>query len=267
MPKNVQQQLLSAMTLCRIVIPARYGASRLPGKPLLSIAGKPMIVHVCERALEAGCGDVFVATDDERIAEAVRDLAVTAVITRKEHESGTERIAELVERCGWGDREIVVNLQGDEPLIDPSLITKLAQSLKARAAVGMATLAVPLQTCREAFDPNVVKVVMDAEGYALYFSRAPIPWSRDDFGDVEVKRLPEGFQWRRHLGIYAYTVEFLKAYVAGSVSPLEQVERLEQLRVLWRGGKILVIDTDAVPVAGVDTAADLERVRATFSGH
>jgi 3-deoxy-manno-octulosonate cytidylyltransferase (CMP-KDO synthetase) len=249
--------------LCKIVIPARYGSSRLPGKPLLPIAGKPMIVHVCERALEAGCGEVLLATDDPRIADAVAGIDVTPVLTRPDHNSGSERLAEVAEVKGWADGQIVVNLQGDEPMMDPGLIRQLASALAGQSAAPVATLAAPIESRAEVFDPNAVKVVIDAEGYALYFSRAPIPWNRDGFGD-EGTDLPADFPWLRHIGIYAYSAGFLKEYVAAPPSRLEEVERLEQLRILWMGRKILVLPIEAAPEAGVDTAADLERVRASL---
>jgi 3-deoxy-manno-octulosonate cytidylyltransferase (CMP-KDO synthetase) len=245
----------------KIAIPARHGSSRLPGKPLLDIAGKPMIVHVCERALEAGASEVVVATDDPRIAEAVAGLPVRAVMTGEQHRSGTERIAEAADLLGWKDETIVVNLQGDEPLIPPDLKRRLAVLLARQDVAEVATLAAPIQDREEVFNPHAVKVVLDRDGHALYFSRAPIPWHRDAFAG-QGEALPAGFPWLRHIGIYAYSAGFLRRYVAWPPSPLEEVESLEQLRILWMGERILVMPVDSAPEAGVDTEEDLRRVRA-----
>ena len=247
----------------KIVIPARLGSSRLPGKPLLDILGKPMIVHVCERALESG-GEVFVATDDDRIIRAVESLRVTALMTREDHQSGTERISEVAERLSWPDQELIVNLQGDEPLIQPNLIRQLAAALKSQTRAEVATLAAPVHRAEEVFDPHAVKVVMDHQGYALYFSRAPIPWDRQTF---QTKRdvLPSAPLWFRHIGIYAYTGGFLRRYVSWPSSELERVEALEQLRILYQGEALKVVVVDSAPPAGVDTPADLERVKALFA--
>jgi 3-deoxy-manno-octulosonate cytidylyltransferase (CMP-KDO synthetase) len=246
------------MAAFKIVIPARYGSTRLPGKPLLSIAGKPMIVHVCERALEAG-DEVFVATDDERIAAAVAGLPVRAILTRPDHGSGTERITEVADCLGWPDDAIVVNLQGDEPLMHPELVRRLAEALANPGAAQVATLAAPIREIIEVFNPNAVKVVTDQNGHALYFSRSPIPWHRGSF-DTETPDLPEDFPWLRHIGIYAYSAGFLRRYVRWPASRLETVEALEQLRILWQGERILVLPVDAAPEAGVDTEGDLRRV-------
>ena len=241
-----------------IVIPARYGSSRLPGKPLLSLAGRPMIVHVCERALEAG-GNVIVATDDERIRDAVSHLPVRALMTRKEHASGSERIAEVVDQLGWSDDEIVVNLQGDEPLIRPHLVRLVATALASQSIAQVATLAAPIKNHSEIVDPNAVKTVLDQNGYALYFSRAPIPWYRAGFINAGT-RLPGNFPYLRHVGIYAYSAGFLRRYVSWPPSQLETVEALEQLRILWYGERILVLPVEEAPEAGVDTEDDLQRV-------
>lgn len=248
------------MAQFKIVIPARYGSTRLPGKPLLPIAGKPMIVHVCERALEAG-DEVFLATDDERIGQAVADLPVKAVMTRPDHASGTERIAEVADLMNWPDDAIVVNLQGDEPLMRPALIRDLAAALAGQQAAQVATLAAPIREPDEVFAPQAVKTVLDRQGYALYFSRAPIPWSRDGFGFGQGNaKLPGDFPWLRHIGIYAYSAGFLRRYVRWPASRLEAVEALEQLRILWQGERILVLPVDEAPHAGVDTEGDLRRV-------
>lgn len=248
----------------RVVIPARHGSSRLPGKPLLNIAGKPMIVHVCERALEA-CHDVYVATDDERIRAAVAGLPVTAVMTREDHGSGTERIAEVADRLGWPDDTRVVNLQGDEPLMRPELIRQLADTLAVEASAEMATLATAIEDSADVFDPHAVKVVLDRHGHALYFSRAPIPWHRESFGQTGKTGVAD-FPWLRHIGIYAYTAGFLRRYVNWPVSRLECVEALEQLRILWQGERIRVLTVASAPHAGVDTEADLRRVAGVLGG-
>lgn len=243
-----------------IVIPARYGSTRLPGKPLLELGGKPMIVHVCERALEAGAAQVVVATDDERIAEAVDGLPVTAMLTRPEHASGTERLAEVAERLAWNDDTIVVNLQGDEPFMESVLLRALAAALRQRQDCPVATLAAPIRQAEEIFDPNVVKVVTDGESRALYFSRAAVPWDRDSFAEgAAVPKSGQGMPYRRHIGVYAYTAAYLRRYVDLAPSPLEHIERLEQLRILWHGDRILVVPVEGTPAPGIDTAADLER--------
>lgn len=244
----------------KIVIPARYGSSRLPGKPLLLIGGKPMIAHVCERALEAGASEVVVATDDERIGEAIAGLGVKAVMTRPDHNSGTERIAEVADILAWADSELIVNVQGDEPLIRPELIRRLAKVLAVQGEAEVATLAAPITERAEVFNPNAVKVVLDRNGHALYFSRAPIPWHRDSFA-ADDDGLPEGFVYLRHIGIYAYTAGFLRRYVRWPASRLESIESLEQLRILWSGERIRVLPVERAPEAGVDTEADLHRVK------
>ena len=249
----------------RVVVPARYGSQRLPGKPLLDIAGKPMIQHVYERACESGADDVVVATDDARIQAAVRLFTDRVCMTSGTHASGTDRIAEVVQILNWPDDTVVVNLQGDEPLMPPALLAQVAETLVTHAACEMATLAVPLTDPEQLFDPNAVKVVMDRNGYALYFSRATIPWKRDLF-DVDAAPQPAWLDGvYRHLGIYAYRAGFLAGYANLPVSPIERMESLEQLRVLWSGGRIAVDIAAHAPPAGVDTAADLARVIATLS--
>jgi 3-deoxy-manno-octulosonate cytidylyltransferase (CMP-KDO synthetase) len=247
-------------TAFKVVIPARYASTRLPGKPLLDIAGQPMIAHVCQRALEANAEQVLVATDDVRIFDAVSALGIQAVMTAAEHQSGTERIAEVASLLGWDAQTIVVNLQGDEPLIPPGYIHDVAQALAGETQAGMATLAARIESSEEVFNPNAVKVVLDKDGYALYFSRAPIPWQRGNFPDRYDSHPPYGAL--RHIGMYAYTVDFLQRYCSWSSSPLETVEALEQLRILWHGEKIRVQVVAHTPEAGVDTDADLQRVTA-----
>jgi len=243
----------------KVVIPARYASSRLPGKPLLDIAGKPMIAHVCERAKEANADEVVVATDDQRIFQAVSDLGIKSVMTRVDHQSGTERIAEVARLCGWSDDDVIVNLQGDEPLIPPESIREVATALASQKLAGIATLAANIIDSEEIFNPNAVKVVLNQAGYALYFSRAPIPWQRGVFD--QVNRSPTGAQpYLRHIGLYAYRVDFLNRYCSWPASILESVEALEQLRILWQGEAILVKVIDKTPEAGVDTHEDLLRV-------
>lgn len=243
----------------KVVIPARYGSTRLPGKPLLNIAGRPMIAHVCERAQEAEADEIIVATDDDRIFQAVVDLGFKAVMTCADHQSGTERLAEVARLCGWAADEIIVNLQGDEPLIPPAYIRNVAAALAGQQIAGIATLAARINESEEIFNPNAVKVVLNKDGYALYFSRAPIPWERDAFtsaGGAPSGKMPH----LRHIGMYAYTVDFLNRYCLWAPSMLESVESLEQLRILWHGEAIRVEIVDKTPAAGVDTQEDLMRV-------
>jgi 3-deoxy-manno-octulosonate cytidylyltransferase (CMP-KDO synthetase) len=241
------------------VIPARHASTRLPGKPLLDIAGKPMVVHVVERAIESGAAEVWVATDHEGIAAMVRAHGYQACLTSPGHVSGTDRIAEVVAQRGWGDDEIVVNVQGDEPLIAPELIRAVARHLHDHPEAAMSTACHAIRERETMFNPNVVKVVTDRQGYALYFSRAPIPYARDAF--VSPAGFPDGLPVYRHIGIYAYRAAFLKTYQHLEPAAIEQFEALEQLRALWHGFKIGVAVTESAPVAGVDTADDLERVR------
>ena len=240
-----------------VIIPARYASTRLPGKPLVDINGKPMVVHVLERARESGAARIIVATDHDEVAKAVQAAGGEVCMTRADHQSGTERLAEVVEKCGFSDDTVNVNVQGDEPMIPPAIIRQVAENLAARD-VGMATLAAPIHSAEEAFNPNAVKVVLDAEGYALYFSRATIPWDRDRFA---VSRDTIGDTLLRHLGIYGYRAGFIRRYVNWQASPLENIEMLEQLRVLWYGEKIHVAVAAEIPGTGVDTPVDLQRVR------
>jgi 3-deoxy-manno-octulosonate cytidylyltransferase (CMP-KDO synthetase) len=244
----------------KVVIPARYGSTRLAGKPLLNIAGKPMIAHVCERASEANADEIVVATDDKRIFDTVSQLGFQAVLTRENHESGTERIAEVAEKFGWADDTIIVNLQGDEPLLPAEYIRQVAHALANQYQAGIATLAAKIHDTEEIFNSNAVKVVLDKHGYALYFSRAPIPWNRATFSTT--KEMPTSVPYLRHIGMYAYTASFLKKYCAWESSPLEQIESLEQLRILWHGEKVLVQRVEETPPSGVDTIEDLQRVEA-----
>ena len=247
----------------RVVIPARYASTRLPGKPLADIAGKPMVVRVCEAAAQSGAAEVIVATDDERVCAAVRAHGFTPCMTRGDHASGTDRIAEVAMLRAWDDAEIVVNVQGDEPLIDPQLVSAVAQALADDAHAAIATAAHALEDVGELLNPNVVKVVTAADGRALYFSRAPIPWHLDGFA-TQRETLPPGYRPRRHVGLYAYRVDFLKRYGQLAPAPLEQWEALEQLRAMWHGFPIRVIDCQHPPAPGVDTAEDLARTRMLF---
>lgn len=243
------------------IIPARYGSSRLPGKPLADINGKPMVVHVMERALESGAKRVIVATDHPEVVKAVEDAGGEVCLTRADHQSGTERLAEVIELCQFADDEIIVNVQGDEPLIPPVIIRQVAENL-ANSEAGMSTLAVPIETAEEAFNPNAVKIVRNVQGYAMYFSRAAIPWERERFA---ISKETIGDVFLRHIGIYAYRAGFIRQYVKWEPSELEHIELLEQLRVLWYGEKIHVGVAKAIPSVGVDTPEDLERVRAILS--
>ncbi|MEO8464426.1 MAG: 3-deoxy-manno-octulosonate cytidylyltransferase [Gammaproteobacteria bacterium] len=233
------------------VIPARYASTRLPGKPLKDIAGKPMIQWVYEQVAQSGAAEVFVATDDERIAAACRDFGAPVEMTSPEHASGTDRVAELAHRFGWPDEQIVVNVQGDEPLISPLCIAQTARLLGWHPEATIATLTTPLTDAAEFRDSNFVKVVMDKNGWALYFSRAPIPWPRD--GGMPMVR--------RHIGLYAYRVGGLKAISAAPPCALEETEQLEQLRALWLGFRIIVADAVEPSSPAVDTEQDLAKIR------
>jgi len=247
----------------QVVIPARYGSSRLPGKPLADIGGRPMVLHVVERALQAGAESVVVATDDARVQQAVVAAGHQAIMTSPDHQSGTERLVEVAETLGWDDDTLVVNVQGDEPLIDPALIREAARQLVLHDDAVMATLAHPIHEHADFINPNVVKVVIDEAGYALYFSRAPIPWPRDAFAAAQ-QTMPHELGALRHIGLYAYRAGFLRTYASLAASPLERCEMLEQLRVLWHGYRISLGITPSAPAPGVDTAEDLARVRALF---
>ena len=249
------------MTEFAVVIPARFASTRLPGKPLLDLAGAPMVVHVARRAQASGAQSVIVATDHDDIAQAVSRHGFEAVMTASEHPSGTDRIAEVARAKGWREDEIVVNVQGDEPLIDPALIASVAATLASAPDAAIATACTALTEPHELTNPNVVKAVLDRDGYALYFSRAPIPYPRDAFR-VAPAQLPSDFVAYRHIGLYAYRCSFLQAYSKLAPSPLERFEALEQLRALWHGFRIAVSVSAAAPVAGVDTEEDLARVRA-----
>lgn len=244
----------------KVVIPARYASLRLPGKPLRDIAGKAMILHVLDRARESQAQEVLVATDDQRILEIVEAAGGQACLTRSDHYSGSDRIAEVAEKRAWNETTIIVNLQGDEPCMPAELIDQVAQDMASHASAQVTTLSAPIRLREPLFDPHVVKVVTDAEGYALYFSRAPIPWHRDEFM-AQRTELPAGVPFQRHIGLYAYRAGFLKHYVSYRPAPLETAETLEQLRVLWYGGRIHVSQAVKEPGRGVDTLEDLHRAQ------
>ena len=252
------------MNIFKVVIPARYASTRLPGKPLADIAGKPMVVRVAEAAIKSGAAEVVVATDDPRVLDAVTAYGHAAVMTRADHPSGTDRIAEVAQQRGWSDAEIVVNVQGDEPLLNPLLVAEVAQALSVDHEAAIATAAHPLADMAEFLNPNIVKVETTSAGRALYFSRAPIPWHRDGFA-ASRECLPAGFAARRHIGLYAYRVSFLRCYGQLAPAQIEQWEALEQLRALWHGYPIHVVDCTHPPAPGVDTPEDLARVRDIFT--
>ncbi|MDD2893163.1 MAG: 3-deoxy-manno-octulosonate cytidylyltransferase [Halothiobacillaceae bacterium] len=247
----------------KLVIPARYASTRLPGKPLLEIAGKPLVQHVLEAAKRSQAEQIVLATDDARIAETGQRLGVQVVMTSPDHSTGTDRLAEVVQTMGWADDAVVVNLQGDEPLIPPSLLNRLAANLLQLPQAGIATLCTPIHHARDMFDPHVVKVVRDRYGFALYFSRAPIPWERDQFGVEDGAAHEHGF---RHLGLYAYRAGFLRDFATWPEAPIEGLEKLEQLRALWHGVRIHVDVVDEPPGHGVDTEEDRQRVAALLRG-
>ena len=252
------------MTEFVVAIPARYAASRLPGKPLRLLGGEPLVLHVARRALLAGAREVWVATDDGRIADALDGLAqVQVAMTASSHASGTDRLAECARIAGWSDDTVVVNLQGDEPFAPAEGIRAVAQALVDGRAP-MSTLATVVEDAQTLFDPNVVKLVRTLHGQALYFSRAPIAWHRDAFANSR-DHLPPGVQWLRHIGIYGYRAGFLRRFPSLPPAALESTEALEQLRVLWHGHRIAVHVSATVPGPGIDTPEDLARVRALFA--
>ncbi|WP_122498995.1 3-deoxy-manno-octulosonate cytidylyltransferase [Pseudomonas viridiflava] len=243
-----------------VVIPARYGSSRFPGKPLKVIAGKPMVQLVWEQARKSSAQRVVVATDDVRIFEACQAFGAEVLMTRDDHNSGTDRLAEVAAQLGLTADAIVVNVQGDEPMIPPAVIDQVASNLAAHPEAGISTLAEPIDDVAALFNPNVVKVSSDINGLALTFSRAPLPWARDALA-ANRDELPAGVPLRRHIGIYAYRAGFLHDFVSWGPCMLENTENLEQLRALWNGVRIHVADALEAPPAGVDTPEDLERVR------
>lgn len=250
------------MTLAfTVAIPARLSSTRLPGKPLRLLAGRPMVLHVIDRALESGAGEIVLATDSEAIAEAAAKSGVRIVLTRPDHPSGTDRLAEVAERLDWDRQRIVVNLQGDEPLVPAAAIRAAAEGLVAHPDCAIATLAQPISGIEAFLDPNVVKVVVDAQGRALYFSRAPIPWPRDSFAHSR-EQMPGTLRAWRHIGLYAYRSGFLRDFPSFPPCELELAESLEQLRALYVGERIAVIRSPLDFPAGIDTDEDLARVEA-----
>lgn len=248
-----------------VVIPARFSSSRFPGKPLQLIAGQPMIQHVWQQAQKSAAKQVVVATDDERIQKACEEFGAQVVMTRDDHESGTDRLAEVAQLMGWPEDAIVVNVQGDEPLIPPTVINQVARNLAAHPEAAMATLAEPIEDLASLKNTNVVKVLSDKNGLALTFSRAVLPWARDAFMQ-QPDVLPQQVPYRRHIGIYAYRAGFLQRFVQWGSCWLEQTECLEQMRALWNGERIHVEDAIETPPHGVDTPEDLERIRLLFEG-
>ena len=247
-----------------VVIPARYASSRFPGKPLADVAGKPMVVRVAERARKSGAAEVLVATDHAEIAAAVEAAGYDAIMTRRDHASGTDRIAEVARRRAFSPRTIVVNVQGDEPLIDPALIRRVAENLAAHRKAQIATACHPIRDAADLANPNVVKVALDRAGYALYFSRAPIPYARDAYAHG-IRAMPRGLPAYRHLGIYAYRASFLRAFSRLKAVAIERFEALEQLRALAHGYRISVAVTRATSAPGIDTPEDLQRVQALLA--
>ncbi len=252
------------MTVFYAIIPSRMKSTRLPEKPLKDIAGRPMVVRVAERAKASGAADVVVATDHEDIVKACEANGVKVVLTSPDHPTGTDRLAETVTKLGLPDEAIVVNVQGDEPLIPTNVVREVAELLAAHPECEMATAGHPIDNIEEFLNPNVVKVVRDAQGNAITFSRAPIPWPRDAFRENKTQ-LPEGLFPLRHIGLYAYRVKFLKRYPQWEQAPIEKCESLEQLRALYYGVKIAVAILPGALPAGVDTQEDLDRVREVFA--
>ena len=246
----------------KVVIPARFASTRLPGKPLLDIGGKPMVIRVAEQAAKSGAQQIIIATDHAPIVEAARANGFDAYMTRADHVSGTDRIAEVSLQQGWPDDTIVVNVQGDEPLIPPQLISAVAQHLHDHSDCAIATACHPIHDEEAMRNPNIVKAVLNKHGNALYFSRAPIPWPRDAY--AKQQPLPENIGVLRHIGIYAYRASFLKAYGQLAPAPIEQAESLEQLRALYHGYQIGVTVTPDAPPGGVDTEPDLHTARRIF---
>ncbi|MEE9492497.1 MAG: 3-deoxy-manno-octulosonate cytidylyltransferase [Gammaproteobacteria bacterium] len=247
-----------------VVIPARYASSRLPGKPLLELAGKPMLQHTYEVAKSSHAEHIVIATDDPRIESVAKDFGATVCMTAAGHQSGTDRLAEVVRLLDIAEETVIVNLQGDEPLMPPALLTQVAQGLSDHIDARIATLAVAITTYEEFVDPNIVKVVRDHQGLAHYFSRAPIPWDRD-LAQQNRRQLSSILPPLRHLGLYAYRASYLHAYTQMPVCALEQAEQLEQLRALWAGEKIVVDIACCQPGPGVDTAEDLENAARFFA--
>lgn len=245
----------------RIVIPARFASTRLPGKPLRDICGKTMIARVIEQAKQSKAEEVIVATDSQEIVDALSNIDVRVCMTRENHQSGTERLSEVIDQLGFDDDQILINLQGDEPMMPPVCLNQVGQALEDDAKVKMATLCTPLTDIEELFDPHAVKVVRDVNDFALYFTRAAVPWSRDCFNESSSHgEMPKTQEYQRHIGLYGYRAGFIKQYLEWQSSDIEKTESLEQLRVLYYGERIKVITAEIAPGPGVDTVEDLNRV-------
>jgi len=243
-----------------VVIPARYASTRFPAKPLADINGKPMIQHVYERSLRSNANRVVIATDDVRIEEVAKSFGAEVVMTKVAHPSGTDRLQEVASKLGLSDDALVVNVQGDEPLIPPAIINQVAENLATAPDASIATLSEPIEKLETLLNPNSVKVLTDCNGLALYFSRAPIPWPRDAFSKEQPIDMPENFAWQRHIGIYAYKVALLNKYVEWAPAEVELTENLEQLRAMWYGERIHVAKALETPPPGIDTPEDLARL-------
>lgn len=248
----------------KVAIPARFASERLPGKPLVSIAGRPMIRHVYEHALDSGANEVVIATDDPRVVAVAEGFGARVCMTSDRHLSGSDRIAEAAVKLGWEDQTVIVNLQGDEPMMPPANIRQVAENLHAYTEAGIATLCTPITSAQEFMDPNIVKVLRDRHDFALYFSRAAIPMERDHPPDEGDPARPASAY--RHIGIYAYRLHYLKSFLATPACELERLEKLEQLRALWHGDRIHVDLAREHPGHGVDTAQDLRLVEALMGG-
>lgn len=247
-----------------IVIPARFASSRLPGKPLRDICGKPMIARVIEQAQKSHADEVIIAVDSQEVADAISSLDVRICMTRKDHQSGTERLSEVISQLGFDDDKILINLQGDEPLMPPVCLNQIGEALEQDRSIKMATLCTPLLEIEELFNPHAVKVVRDQHDFALYFTRAAAPWSRDSFNE-KPRKMPKNQSYQRHIGLYGYRAGFIRKYLEWQPSDIEKTESLEQLRVLYYGERIKVITAKIAPGPGVDTQEDLNRVCEIFS--
>ena len=247
-----------------IVIPARFASSRLPGKPLSEICGKPMITRVIEQAQKSNAEEVIIATDSQEVADAISELDVQVCMTREDHQSGTERLSEVITQLGFADDKILINLQGDEPLMPPVCLNQVGQALEEDKNIKMATLCTHLTDIEELFNPHAVKVIRDVNDFALYFTRAAAPWSRDSFNE-KPREMPTDQSYQRHIGLYGYRAGFIRQYLEWQPSDLEKTESLEQLRVLYYGERIKVITAEIAPGPGVDTQEDLNRVCEIYS--
>lgn len=240
-----------------IIIPARYASTRLPGKPLRQLAGKPILQHVYEQACKSSAQSVVIATDDQRIKEVAEGFGADVCMTSDKHNSGTERLAEVISNKEFNDDEIIINMQGDEPLMPPACLDQIARLLIHDSDCKMASLCEPIKTAEDLFNPNIVKVVLNSNKHALYFSRAPIPWHRDNFAQKTTELPANAEEYYRHIGLYAYRAGFIQQYLELAPSPLEKIESLEQLRVLWHGYKIAMDVAHEPPGPGIDTEQDL----------